>query len=309
MKYFRNVKKILPAVGLFLLTSSSEADEFYLLNLSLGEESNVSRGIDDFHARESEFVRASISAGKRYQFGQNDSLTFSGRIGFDRFNDLRGFDRVALGAAASYRYKLGFGPFVPALNAGFNYDLENAQGQARDTESARIEFSADKRFRSGFSLEAGIDYQRNYTNDLEEDSAVTAFDLGPVDSLPFELFDFESISAFAAVEYQFINGWSTNFNFRRVNGFTVASKTRPFSKIFGISDAFYSDPAFSIPGARVSWFAYLLETNSDQWEGALSVPLFRDTSVDFSVNWTDISGPNNRNYQNTTYAVTFTHAL
>jgi hypothetical protein len=309
MILFANIKKVLLAVALLFLTSFSSADEFYALSLGVGQESNLPRGIDDFHELESTFARAAVTAGKRYQLGLNDSLTISGNLGFSRFNDLRGFDRVSLGVTANYRYKFGFGPFAPAVNAGFNYDVENAQGQARDTEIAQFEFSIDKRFQSGFTLESGIDYQRNYTNDLDIDPAVLALGYDPVNRLPFELFDFESLSVFAAIDYEFLNGWRTSVAYRRINGFTVASTTEPSLEIYKISEAFYSDPAFPLGDFATPWFGYLLETNSDQWEGALSIPLSMDASIDFSVNWTDIRAPNRRDYQNTIYAITLTFSL
>ncbi|MFT6094878.1 MAG: hypothetical protein ACJA2Q_002785 [Pseudohongiellaceae bacterium] len=309
MKYFRNIKTAFLAVGFLSCVSPSNANEFYLLNLSLGEESNVPRGIDDFHERESTFVRAGVTAGKRIQLGINDSLTFTGNLSYRRFDELRGFDRIELGVGAGYRYKFGFGPFAPTANASVNYNVENGAGQARDTEAAQIEFSVGKRFQSGFTLGVGIDYQRNATNDLANDPAVDALDYDPLNTLPNELFDFESISAFFAADYEFASGWRTSLNYRRINGFTVASTTQPSLKIYKISDAFYSDPAFSTSNSAMPWFGYLLETNSDQWEGALSIPLSMDTSIDFSVNWTDISAPERGNYQNTIFAITFIHSL
>jgi hypothetical protein len=309
MKYSRNIKTVFFAAGFLLYVSPSNANEFYLLNLSLGEESNVPRGIDDFHERESTFVRAGITAGKRIQLGINDALTFAGNLGYRRFDELRGFDRIELGVSANYRYKFGFGPFAPAANASANYNVENGAGQARDTEAAQIELSVGNRFQSGFTLEVGIDYQRNTTNDLEDDPAVEAFGYDPMNVLPNELFDFESISAFFAADYEFASGWRTSVNYRRINGFTVASTTEPSWRVYKISDAFYSDPAFSTSDSKKPWFGYLLETNSDQWEGVVSIPLSIDTAIDFSVNWTDISAPERGNYQNTIFAITFTHSL
>ena len=95
------------------------------------------RGIDDFHERESTFMRAGITAGKRIQLGINDSLTFASNLGYRRFDELPGFDRIELGVSANYRYKFGFGPFAPAANASVNYNVENGAGQTRDTEAAR----------------------------------------------------------------------------------------------------------------------------------------------------------------------------
>lgn len=145
MKYFRNIKEVLLAAGFLLCVNPSNANEFYLLNLSLGDESNVPRGIDDFYELDSAFVRAAFTAGRRIQLGFNGSLNLSGDLGYQRFDSLRGFDRVELGAAANYRYKLGFVPYTTALNAGLRYNLQNSQGQARDSETAQFELSVVKR--------------------------------------------------------------------------------------------------------------------------------------------------------------------
>ncbi|MFK7862687.1 MAG: hypothetical protein AB8B95_00525 [Pseudohongiellaceae bacterium] len=296
------------ALGLLLLSTFSHGNEFYLISIGAGEESNLPRGIDSFHERDSSFVRASFVGGKRFQLGLNDSLTVSANAGYNRFDALPGFDRVELGVAANYRYRFGFGPYAPALNGALSYQLENSEGQARDTEAAKIEVSADKRFRTGFTLSAGIDYQRNFTDDLAPDPAVLAFGYDPSIRLPFELMEFESASAFVSADYEFLNLWQASLGYRRLNGFTLASTTEPSLDLYKISDAFYSDPAFG-EESRLPWFGYLLETNSDQWDGRLSVPIFQDSSIDFTLSWTDIKGPDGRDYDNTIYAVTFIHAL
>lgn len=291
-----------------MLPGFAHANEFYLLSIGGGQESNLPRGVDSFHERESSFLKASLTAGKRFQLGLNDSVTLTGNLGFDRFDDLRGFDRVELGVAANYRYRFGFGPYAAALNGVVSYQLENSSGQARDTEAAKLEVSADKRFRSGLTLSAGIDYQRNFTNDLEPDPAVLAFGYDPSIRLPFELMEFESASVFVGADYEFSNFWMASFGYRRLNGFTVASTTEPNLDIYKVSDAFYSDPGFAQENG-LPWFGYLLETNSDQWDGGLSVPISQDSSIDFTVSWTDIKAPDSRDYDNTIYAITFIHAL
>lgn len=300
--------KTVTLFSLLLFSGSGYGNEFYLLNIGAGHESNLPRGIDSFHERESTFLKAAFTGGKRFQLGLNDSITVSGNLAFSRFDDLPGFDRVELGLAANYRYRFGFGPYAPAVNSSFSYRLENSQGQARDTEAVKIEFSADKRFNSGFTLSAGFDYQRNFTNDLEPDPAVLAFGYDPLIRLPFELMEFESGSVFVAADYDFINSWKINLSYRRLNGFTVASTTAPSLEIYKISDAFYSDPAFS-EERGLPWFSYLLETNSHQWDGGLSIPVSQDSSIDFTLNWTDIKAPDNRDYDNTIYAITFVHAF
>lgn len=306
--YSETMFKAAAFASLFLFSVSGHGNEFYLLNISAGQESNLPRGIDSFHERESSFLKAALTGGKRFQLGLNDSITISGNLAFSRFDDLAGFDRVELGVAANYRYRFGFGPYAPAFNSNFSYQVENSQGQARDTEAAKFELSADKRFRSGFTIAAGFDYQRNFTNDLVPDPAVLAFGYDPLIRLPFELMDFESASIFASVDYEFMNSWKASLSYRRLNGFTVASTTEPSLEIYKVSDAFYSDPAFS-ERSGPAWFSYLLETNSHQWDAGLSIPVSQDSSFDFTINWTDITAPANRDYDNTIYAITFVHAL
>lgn len=303
---YRVVQNTILFILISLLAGNSFANEFYSLNIRAGEESNVSRGIEGFHELGSLFLQTEFALGKRYQLGLNDSLTIASSINYSRFLELPGFDRWGANVSASYRYKFGFGPAAPSLHASASYGIENSDGLARDTNTAGVEIGLEKRFQSGFLLSAGMDYQRNYSDLLPVDQRVLAFGYDELTRLPFELFDFESASVFAGVEYALLNGWMTNLSYRRINGATVASTTEPSLAIYKVSNAFYSDPAFGQNFSR-PWFAYQIESNTNQWGAGVSIPVLQDTSIDFAFNWNDIKGPSVRDYENTIYAFTLTH--
>jgi hypothetical protein len=295
------------AVCCFGFVHSASGNEFYSLSLGLGEESNVPRGLDGFHELGSVFSEVGLTAGKLIQLGFNDSLLLSASAGYSRFGELRGFDQAEVGVGLSYRHKFGFGPTAPSVNVASSYSLARSQGAARDTNIGVIEVSLSKQFESGFSLSGGLDYQRNTSKLLPEDPLVSAFGYDPVRRAAYELFDFESASAFINGDYTFYNGWLASAGFRKINGATVASTTTPSLAVYKISDAFYTDPAFNSEMAARPWFAYQLETNASQYSAALSIPILQDTSLDVTASWIEISAPSGRDYDNTVYAVSLIH--
>lgn len=295
------------ALGTACLGPSAAGNEFYTLNMSVGEESNVPRGLDGLHELGSVFSRIELSAGKLVQLGLNDSLLISASTGYTRYSELRGFDQGKHGVGINYRHKFGFGSTAPSVNLASSYSLSRSHGAARDTNVGAVELSFSKQFNSGFSMNAGVDYQRNKSDLLPEDPAVSAFGYDPVIRAPFELFDFQSTSVFISGDYTFYSGWLVSAGFRRINGATVASTTTPSLSVYKIADAFYSDPAFELNGGATQWFAYQLETNADQYSTAISIPILQDTSIDITASWNDISAPSGLDYDNTIFAIALIH--
>ena len=295
------------ALGTFSWLPNAIGNENYSLNLSLGEESNVPRGLDDFHTLGSLFSKVELSAGKLVQLGLNNSVLFSTSLGYSQFAELRGFDNAEIGVGAAFRRKFGFGANAPSLNISTSYSISRFEGAARDANSGVAELSLSRRFESGFSVNVGVDYQRNKTDLLPEDPLVTAFGYDPVIRAPFELFDFDSASVFIEGDYTFYSGWMMSAGFRRINGATVASTTAPSLATYKISDAFYSDPAFASESGGNPWFAYQLATNTDQFSTAISIPVLKDTSIDIGASWNDIRAPSGRDYDNTIIAVSLVH--
>lgn len=234
-----------------LSTNNLSANSFYQFSLSAGNESNVPRGLDSFHERDSNFYRVDLSAGKLYQLGLNDTVTLSANVFARQLDDLKGFDNHGLGLSASFSHKLGFGAYAGRLGAVLSATGEEFGGEARDNELYGIELNYQKRLSPEWFLYMGVDYQWIRTDSLPDDPAVLAFGYDESIRLPFELFDYESVSAFAELEYGFENGVLVSGGYRRINGATVASTTQPGLDLYKISEAFYSDPAFSSP-----WFAY-----------------------------------------------------
>ncbi len=295
-----------PVLGLSVVQPDAAANEFYSMNLSLGEESNVPRGLDSVHELGSVFSQIQFAAGKLLQLGLNDSVTLSGTASYTRFEELRGFDIAEFGAGISLRHKFGFGALAPTVSLSSSYVIANSGGSARDRNSATIELSASKQFASGFAVSMGMDYLNNTTDSLPNDPAVDAFGYDPIIGAPFELFDFSATSAFLNADYTFYNAWILSAGYRRINGATVASTTTPSLAVYKISDAFYTDPAFE-SDSNARWFAYQLETNTDQFSTAISFPVLVDTSIDLSASWNDIRAASGRNYDNTIYAITLNH--
>ncbi|MFT4861641.1 MAG: hypothetical protein ACI95C_000851 [Pseudohongiellaceae bacterium] len=308
MKFSSSVKYSRHVIALsFLgLSSLTLGNEFYSLSLSVGDEANVSRGLDDFHRIDSVFNQVELTAGKLFQLGLNDTLSVSATARQTLYNELPGFDRLELGIGASYRHRFGFGPMAPSLNIASSYAQARSDGAARDADSGSIELSLSKQFKSGIALSAGIDYQRSRTDLLPIDPSVAAFGYDPLSRPPFEILAFESASLFIGADYTFYNGWMLSAGYRRINGATVASTTTPRLQVYKISNAFYSDPGFH-DDELLNWFAYQLETNTDQYSTAISIPVLQDTSIDIGASWNDITAPLGLDYDNSIFTISLIH--
>ncbi len=308
MKFPSSVKCLKRGIALSFLGFSSMAvgNEFYAVSLSVGDEANVPRGLDDFHRIDSVFSQVELSAGKLFQLGLYDTLTVSATAGQTLYNELPGFDRFELGIGANYRHRFGFGAMAPSFNIASSYRQARSDGAARDADSGSIELSLSKQYRSGIAISAGVDYQRSRTDLLPIDPSVAAFGYDPLSRPPFEILAFESASVFIGADYTLYNGWMLSAGYRRINGATVVSTTTPNLEVYKISNAFYSDPGFH-DDELLNWFAYQLETNTDQYSTAISIPVLQDTSIDIGASWNDITAPLGLDYDNSIITISLTH--
>lgn len=293
---------------LFILLVSSNnvsANSFYQFSLSAGNENNVPRGLDSFHELDSNFVRLNLSAGKLYQLGLNSTVTFGANIFSRRLTDLSGFHSQGIGFSTNFSHKLGFGAYAGRLGAVVSATREQFRGKARDNDLYSLEFNYQKRLSPSWFVYAGIDHQWSRTDSLMTDPAVSAFGYDAVIRLPYELYDYESASVFAEIEYAFASGVLISGGYRKIDGAAVASTTQPSPQLYKVSEAFYSDPAFS----HNSWFAYQLEAKTEDWSLGASFPLGVDSSIDIGYSWHDIQAKGNRNYENSIVSITFTQGF
>ncbi|PCJ23188.1 MAG: hypothetical protein COA96_12490 [SAR86 cluster bacterium] len=278
------------------------ADTFSQLSLSVGDESNLPRGLDSQHEKSSIFTTVEYSLGKFYEVGLKNSITISGQLGFTKFNELSRFDRASYGASASYSYKLGLGAYAARLGTNLSISHDELTGEARDRDLVTLEFNYQKRLSPSWFVITGIDYQSSRSESLPDDATLSSFGYAPVDRLSYELFDYDSFSAFAELEYAFENGVLVSGGYRRINGHTVSSTTLPTHALYNISKAVYVDPAF-----RAGWLAYLLEANTNEWSVGASIPTGIDSSINIGYGFYDISGPSGRDYENRIVSISFVH--
>jgi hypothetical protein len=275
--------------------NTTAANEFYQFGLNVGNEDNLPRGFDPQHQLDANFLQATLSAGKFFQLGLNDSLSVSANLEATRYDQLQGFDNHNIGFSADFGHKLGFGAYAPRLGVNLSARRQFFQGEARDSDLYGIELSYSRRISAGLMLAGGVDFNWSRTGDLPEDPRVTAFGYDPDTRLPYELFDYDARSLFLSGEYAFENGFLLGAGYRRVLGATVASTSVPTLKVYKFSDAFYSDPAFE----SEDWFGYLLDANTDEWSLSGSWALGMDSSLNLGVIWNDSAVPANRSYSNT----------
>lgn len=283
-----------------VLSTAARGDSFQGLNLQAGYEDNVPKGLDSKHQLGSGFIGLEASGGIFHQLGLNDSITYSVNFAAERFFDLGGFDNIGIGLAASHTHKFGFGAMAPKLISSLSLAHENYQEEARDNNLFTAEVVFEKRLSPAWLVSIGADYQNSFMDSLSDDPLVEEFGYDADVRLPGELFDYDSVSVFAAAEYTFANGMLVSGAYRRVDGYTVSSTSDPSIHLYKISEAFHSDPAFAW-----GWFAYLLKADIDEFSVAVSVPVARDASVDFSYDWFDIAAPESRDYDNSVFSITY----
>lgn len=297
--------RLLPVVLLAMLTiSPASANEFYQLSLSGGNEDNVPRGLDSADRRDSNFARVQFSAGKLLQLGLDDTLTLGGSFNAARFTDFGGFDSLGYGVSADYGHKFGFGAYAPRLGAVLSFDHEELRGKARDNDLVTLELNFQKRLSPAWFFSAGIDYQSSRSDSLSMDPPLGEFAYDPDTRLPYELYDYDSASVFAELEYAFENGVLLTGGYRRIDGHTISSTLTPSLHLYKHAEAFYLDPAFDSP-----WYAYLLEANTDEWSVGVSLPVAIDSAIDVGYSWHDIQAGGGREYDNSLLTFTFVHGF
>lgn len=282
--------------------SLSYANTFAQLGVNAGHESNVPRGQDGPHKEESSFLAVDYSIGKLYELGTKNTLVLSGGVNATRFNELRGFDKLGVTVAANYNYKWALGAYAPILSLSTSYALEEYDGKARDNELLTVDVSYLKRLSPAWFLTLGADFQQSSADTLPHDPIIELFAYDPDRNLPFELYDYDSTSVFADIEYGFENGMLLNAGYRRVDGFTVSSTTQPTLGLYKVADALYSDPAF-----KEGWIAYQLEAGTNEWTLGLSIPSGVDSSINFGYSFYDISAVSGNSYVNRIFSISYVH--
>lgn len=285
-------------VVLLMCSQSVHANVFTQLSISAGSESNVPRGLDAAHEIDSQFLQLGFSGGKFFQLGLYDSLTLSSNIVLNRYNNTSGFDSYSLGVQSTYAHKFGFGAYAPRFEFALGAQQVFMDGRARDVRSSSAQLSLSKRFTPAFSLTVGVDYGDNDSPSLSDDTATQSFGYDPNLRLPLELFSYHSKAVFVQGEYAFGNGWLLEGRVRRIDGGTVSSTTAPSLDLYKVSRAFHSDPGFDS-----GWFAYLLDADTNEWSGGLSIPIGVDSSVNIRSTWHDSKSSLDGSYKNNIFTV------
>lgn len=283
---------------LALYPVTSGANVFSQLSVSIGNESNVPRGLDADHEVESQFMQLGFSGGKFLQLGLNDSLTLSSSVTANHYRKTSGFDNYALGGQAEYLHKFGFGAYAPRLGFSVGANRNFMAGRVRDSFGKTAQLILSKRFTPAFMLRVGIDYEDIDSPTVEADAATLSFGYDPRFRLPFELFSYHSKAAFIDGEYAIANGWLLEGRLRRIDGGTVSSTTQPSLPLYKRARAFYSDPGFDS-----GWFAYLLDAMTNEWSAGLSVPMGTDTSINLRATWHDSKSSADGSYENSIVTV------
>ena len=280
------------------------ANEFYRISVGAGNEDNVPRVAGSPSAAESGVFTADFTGGKFFQVGLNHSLVLAANMNARRYIEHSGFDTIGASISGSYTYKFGFGAYAPRLGAAVTLGTEAMDGEARDRRFTTTEISIEKRLSPAWLVSAGMDYHDSRGKSLPGDDRLLSFGYDPNATLPYDLFTDDATSLFASASYEFATGVTLTAGYNRSDGFTVSSIEIPELKIYKVSDAVYVDPSW--PDL---WFAYRLQTTTDDWSVGLSVPMGLDSSINLGASWQDIDGPSDLDYRNRLLSISFVHSF
>lgn len=305
MKFATQTFRTLVATCLVVFTSLHEvarANEFLQLSVGIGNEDNVPRVAHSPSAAESGVVTTSFTGGKYFQMGQNHSLVVAAQLEANRYFQHRGFDQLGASLSAAYNYKFGFGAYAPRLGLSIAHGKVGLNGEARDRRFTTTELSFEKRLSPAWVLSAGVDYHVSSGESLVFDPLLLSFSYDLNNSLPYTLFDDDAVGLFAAATYEFANGIAITSDYTRTDGFTVSSTQVPSLKIYKNSKALYVDPAW--PDL---WFAYRLESVTDDWSLGISLPAGLDASINLEASWQSIDGPVSLDYRNRLLSISYVY--
>lgn len=282
--------------------STANGNEFYQLTVGAGNEDNVPRVASSPSAAESGLVTAGFTGGKFFQIGLNHSVVLSAQLSANRYIEHGGFDTIGASVSASYTYKFGLGAYAPRLGAAVLLGTESIDGDARDRRFTSTEINFEKRLSQSWLVAAGIDYHVSRGKSLPGDERLLSFGYNPNDTLAYDLFDDDAVSLFADITYEFPNGTALTGGYARIDGFTISSTRMPTLKIYKKADAVYIDPSW--PDL---WFAYRLQTVTDDWSLGVSMPVGQDSSINLGASWQDIDGPADLDYKNRLLSISYVH--
>lgn len=278
------------------------ANEFYQVSLGAGNEDNVPRIAGSPSAAESGVFTADFIGGKFFQLGLNHSVVLAANMNARRFLEHSGFDTIGASLSASYTYKFGFGAYAPRLGAAVILGTEAVDGEVRDRRFTTTEITIEKRLSPAWLVSAGMDYHVSRSKSQPSDQRLLSFGYDPVDKKPNDLFSDDATSLFASASYEFANGVTLTAGYNRSDGFTVSSTEVPQLRIYTQADAVYVDPSWP-----ELWFAYRLQTTTDDWSVGLSVPMGPDSSINLGASRQDIDGPSDLDYRNRLLSISFVH--
>jgi len=291
------------ALSSSLMSSTAFSNTFSQLSLSASEEGNITRSLDSAGELNSQIFRVEYTHGKLVQLNVDNSLTLSGLVSASKYDDFEGFDQLRWGGSLSYIHKSGFGPYAPKLGFDLSFSHSELEGDARDNNLVTASFSYQKRISAAWLFNGGVEHQISRADSLPADPNTLALIYDdPSQRQPGEIYDFEATTLFTTLEYAFENGVLLSADYRYTDGVIISTTKHPTLHLYKISEAVYSDSAFS-----EGWYAYQIEANTSAWSLGASLPTGTDSSINISYSLYNIDGSEHSNYENDIVAVSFVH--
>lgn len=232
---------------------------------------NISNAISDTDIFSDHFLSGNYTITKLWLPGIGQTFVLGGNLGFERYNDSTGLDRVSYGTSLDYTRRLGLGAYAPRVGFSLQADRRNFRVNMRDGWLYRASVETEKRFTPDIRASLTLTRERRTAN---AEDATPYYTLAGGD-----VFNQQNNELSAYIDYTFINNSVASFRYTYRDG-EINASTHPGSAFFRFSDQIALD--YELCRSCDEYVAYLIDASSHamvlDWNWALG----RDASVSAS---------------------------
>jgi len=279
----------------------AQSTDFLDVSVALHHDDNISRAFLSSDRYADENLELALSGGRLLQLRSQDTLTFFGSLGANRFQEFSGLDSYTLNLGANLQHKFGLGAYAPAVSTGLNWSRHDSDTKVRSRDLLELSLDYRKRLSPEWDFSAGLAYEFNQGL---HDSVKYASKYSSAN----DIYDFKQASVFTALDYTFRNYSSLSASYSYVDGNTVSSALAPNPALLAISDALAPDSAFPAPVGRMI-VAYTLATKAHLYSLNWSIPVGQDSSFTAGYSRQQIQARGGVEYTNDRVSLTFMHIL
>jgi hypothetical protein len=260
MKAMRSLLWLLVATG---AASMARAEMITEIGAGAFQDNNVSNAQLDRDIKRDSAVWASLSAGRLFDIGEDNSLTVTADLTAHAFNRYAGLSHASFGVSVADRMKLGLGAGAPWIMVSGHAARLQFREDVRDGWLYQAGLAGGKRIGERWEMQAAYRFERRTGEDTESE----------VPGLSGDVFDATAHNVLLDARYSYDDTLVVGLGYGWRRGDVVSTTQRNFT-IFRASSAIADDPAFG-DGA----YAYRLDATTHSVSVGLSKAIDRHSSL------------------------------